>query len=473
MEYHSPSPVLHSVREVGRSHRVWSAHIVPEGLLSGLLIVPILAVLILVHEIGHFVAARSVGVKVEEFGIGIPPRLKGWTRNGVIWSINWIPFGGFVRVLGEDGKSMEPGSMNSKSPLQRAFFLVAGSAMNFLLAIVLMVVVVAAQGLTTTNTYILEVQPDSPAAVAGWQTGDRIIEVAGIPVESNETMREQSRDFVDRPMSVVIDRGGERIETSVTPSSSRSTDQGLTGIGITDAPEAEITISAVTPDTPAAVAGLQPGDQVISVNEVPAIDTVAFAGALQRAAGSDTNLSVERGGTNETLSIAVPASFEESLDPTALGFDATVETIYTRVPASQVIQTGLRETWAQVSALFGGLGQLLTGGASIGELAGPIGMGQLTSQIVAQSTAPLWITVAQLTIFLSLNLGILNLLPLPALDGGRLLFVLVEVIRGGRKISPEREGLVHFAGLVILIGFMFVIAFLDIGRLIGGQSFLP
>jgi regulator of sigma E protease len=286
-------------------------------------------------------------------------------------------------------------------------------------------------------------------------------------------MREQSRDFVDRPMSVVIDRGGERIETSVTPSSSRSADQGLTGIGITDAPEAEITISSVSPDTPAAAAGLQPGDRVISVDEVPAIDTVAFAGALQRAAGSDATLAIDRGGTNETLSIAVPASFEESLDPTALGFDATVETIYTRVPASQVIQTGLRETWGQVSALFGGLGQLLTGGASIGELAGPIGMGQLTSQIVAQSTAPLWITVAQLTIFLSLNLGILNLLPLPALDGGRLLFVLIEVIRGGRKISPEREGLVHFAGLVILIGFMFVIAFLDIGRLIGGRSFLP
>ena len=91
----------------------------PEGLLSGLLIVPILAVLILVHEIGHFVAARSVGVKVEEFGIGIPPRIKGWTRNGVLWSINWIPFGGFVRVLGEDGKNMDQGSMNSKSPLQR------------------------------------------------------------------------------------------------------------------------------------------------------------------------------------------------------------------------------------------------------------------------------------------------------------------------------------------------------------------
>jgi regulator of sigma E protease len=442
-------------------------------LLSGLLIIPILAVLILVHEIGHFVAARSVGVKVEEFGIGIPPRLKGWTRNGVIWSINWIPFGGFVRVLGEDGRNMDPGSMNSKSPLQRAFFLVAGSAMNFLLAIVLMTVVVAAQGLTTTNTYILEVQPDSPAAAAGWQAGDQIVEVAGLPVESNETVRELSRQFVDRPMFVVVNRGGERVETTVTPSSSRSPEQGLTGIGITDAPRADIVITTVNSDSPAAAAGLEPGDRIISVNDVPTIDSLAFTGELQRTAGSDATLAVDRNGTTETLTLAVPASFEGTFDPTALGFDARVNIQYTRVPASQVIQVGLSQTWDQVSALFGGLGQLLTGGASIGELAGPIGMGQLTSQIVAQSAAPLWLTVTQLTIFLSLNLGILNLLPLPALDGGRLLFVLIEVIRGGRKISPEREGLVHFAGLVILIGFMFVIAFLDIGRIMEGQSFLP
>lgn len=445
----------------------------PEGLLSGLLIIPILAVLILVHEIGHFVAARSVGVKVEEFGIGIPPRLKGWTRNGVIWSINWIPFGGFVRVLGEDGKNMDPGSMTSKSPLQRAFFLVAGSAMNFLLAIVLMIVVVGAQGLATTNTYIDEVQPDSPAAAAGWRAGDQIVEVAGVPVDSNVTVREQSRQFVDRPMSVVIDRGGERIETSVTPSSSRPSEQGLTGISIADAFESNVTFTAITPDTPAATAGLQPGDRLVSVNGVAATDTYAISGALQQAAGSNATLSVERDGTSQDLSMAVPDSLGETFDPAVLGFDVAVDTRYTHVSPGRVIPVGLSQTWTQVQALFGGLGQLLSGGASITELAGPIGMGQITSQIVERSSAPLWLTITNLTIFLSLNLGILNLLPLPALDGGRLLFVLIEVIRGGRKISPEREGLVHFAGLVILLGFMFVIAFLDIGRIIGGQSFLP
>jgi regulator of sigma E protease len=123
--------------------------------------------------------------------------------------------------------------------------------------------------------------------------------------------------------------------------------------------------------------------------------------------------------------------------------------------------------------MVGGVVDLVTGGVPLDQVAGPVGMGQLTSEIVSESALPLWVTLAQLSILLSLNLGVLNLLPLPALDGGRLLFVLVEVLRGGRRIAPEREGVVHFAGLVILLGFMFVIAFLDVGRLLDGESFLP
>jgi regulator of sigma E protease len=100
-------------------------------------------------------------------------------------------------------------------------------------------------------------------------------------------------------------------------------------------------------------------------------------------------------------------------------------------------------------------------------------MGQITSEVIDASPLPLWVTLAQLATLLSLNLAILNLLPLPALDGGRLFFVLIEVLRGGKRIPPEREGVVHLAGMILLIGVMFVVAFLDIGRILGGRSFLP
>jgi regulator of sigma E protease len=123
--------------------------------------------------------------------------------------------------------------------------------------------------------------------------------------------------------------------------------------------------------------------------------------------------------------------------------------------------------------MISGVRDLVTGSAPLDQIAGPIGMGQITSEVIGTSPLPLWVTLAQLATLLSLNLAVLNLLPLPALDGGRLLFVIVEVLRGGKKLAPEREGLVHFAGLILLLGFMFVVAFLDIGRLLQGRQFLP
>ncbi|MDP9364774.1 MAG: site-2 protease family protein [Chloroflexota bacterium] len=356
-----------------------------EGFLNGLYIIPILAVLILVHEIGHFASARSVGVKVEEFGIGIPPRAVGWRRNGVIWSLNWIPFGGFVRVLGEDGKNMDPGSMNTKSPLQRAFFLVAGSAMNFLLAIVLMMVVVGIHGrpLPTANVFVASVESGSPAEAAGLLPGDRLVRLGEVSIDSGDDVRPVTTSAAGQPLPIQVERDGRLIDTSVTPRDVVGPDQGPIGIGL------------------------------------------------------------------------------------------NAEPLFERVPLIEVLPYGLSETWSLSVAMLGGVYDLITGAAPLDQVAGPIGMGQITSEAVATSTLPLWVTLARLSILLSINLGVLNLLPLPALDGGRLLFVLIELLRGGRRIAPEREGLVHFAGLVLLLGLMFVIAFFDVGRLLDGDTFLP
>ena len=176
------------------------------SLLNGLYIVPVLAVLILVHEAGHFFAARMCGVKVEEFGIGIPPRAKGWMWKDVLWSINWIPFGGFVRVKGEDGANVESDSMNAKPPHQRAFFLAAGAAMNVLLAILLMTIVVGVQGVNHQRTYIDYVASGSPAAKAGWKVGDRLVEINGKTVETTSDVSGQTRSHAGEEMTVIIER---------------------------------------------------------------------------------------------------------------------------------------------------------------------------------------------------------------------------------------------------------------------------
>jgi regulator of sigma E protease len=446
---------------------------VSEGLINGLYIIPILAVLILVHEIGHFAAARLIGVKVEEFGIGIPPRIKGWRRNGVLWSLNWIPFGGFVKVLGEDGKNVDPESINAKSPAKRAFFLVAGSAMNFLLAFVLMILVVGFQGVSHSNVYIASVVPGSPAAAAGWTAGDRIVEVAGVPIESSADVGERAREFAGNPMSVVVERNGERVETSVTPRRNPPAGEGPTGVGITDSPISEASVNQVKAGSPAADAGFQPDDRILAVGSQRVDDPYALQFALTSASGSTIPVDVVRDGEPVTVSFAVPNLDAEGELLAQLGLDLTIKSQFDRVPLGSIIPVGVSQAWEQSGQMVSGIRDLVTGRAPLDQIAGPLGMGQITSEIVSASPLPLWVTLAQLAILLSLNLAVLNLLPLPALDGGRLLFVIVEVLRGGKKLAPEREGIVHVAGLILLLGFMVIVLVLDALRIYEGRSFLP
>jgi regulator of sigma E protease len=446
---------------------------VSEGLINGLYIIPILAVLILVHEIGHFVAARLIGVKVEEFGIGIPPRIKGWRRNGVLWSVNWIPFGGFVKVLGEDGKANDPESINAKSPAKRAFFLVAGSAMNFLLAFVLMILVVGFQGISHSNVYIASVVPASPAEAAGWEAGDRIVEVAGVPVESSADVGQRAREFSGNPMSVVVERNGELVETSVVPRVNPPAGEGPTGVGINDSPLSDATVEAVTETSPASDAGLQPGDRIVAVGSEQISDPYALQFALTSASGSTVPVEVARGGEQITVSLVVPKLDSEGDLLQQLGLDIAINPRFERVPLGSIITVGVAQAWERSVQMLSVVRDLVTLRAPLNQIAGPLGMGQLTSELVSVSPLPLWITLAELAIALSLNLAILNLLPLPALDGGRLLFVIVEVLRGGKKLAPEREGIVHVAGLILLLGVMVIVLVMDALRIYEGRSFLP
>ncbi len=362
------------------------------GFLSSLWIVPILGILILVHELGHFVAARIVGIRVEEFGMGLPPRLWGYkAKSGVIFSLNWIPFGGFVKMYGQDDMRPDGGaaygddSFVSKTAPQRAFVLVAGVVMNLLLAILIFMVIAIGQGRPGPDSQVLirDVLPDTPAAMAGWQPNDRIVSVAGQRITSADTLKALTESYVGRAMPVTVERGGQQVETFVTPRANPPQDQGRAGVTLTS------------------------------------------------------------------------------------------RAIYERVPLWSAPLEGVRGAWEAITLQIDGLRQLVTGRVGANAVAGPIGMGQITGEIVQRSTLPLWVTLGNLAALLSLNLFILNLLPIPALDGGRLVFVVLEMLRGGRKIAPEREGMVHFVGLMVLLALMFVIGFQDIMRLVRGESFIP
>lgn len=539
---------------------------ISEGLLFGLLIIPILAFLILAHEFGHFLAARSVGVTVEEFGIGLPPRAKGWRWKGVLWSLNWIPFGGFVRVKGEDGADMSPGSMNAKSPWQRGWFLIAGPLMNFIVAIVLSVMMIAFQGLPSKDSsiYIGQVASGSPAFDAGWQPGDAIVAVAGTPITSTTQLRDLVTQHAGEQTEVTILRGDQTLTTTVTPRKHPPANQGATGITmgegiqstvtvygvaagspaaqagfqsgdrvtaidgvrITAAEQAQsllaslagktvpitvhrdgkdvplsltvpkltIQITAVAADSAAATAGLYPGDRITAIDGAAISDGVSLQTALIAASGKTVSVEFQR-NVNEAngvvskslqVSLAVPEIADDANpigvigvnaaqdNPFSLvGTDISYQYVYEHVSATQVIPEGWNQFWGITSGTVEGLKKMATEGVQRDQLTGPVGMGQLTSELLQRSSAPKWVTIFQITTFISISLGVLNLLPLPALDGGRLMFVIVEILRGGKKIAPEKEGMVHLAGMVILLGLMFVIAFGDVQRLFDGTQLLP
>ena len=539
---------------------------ISEGLLFGLLIIPILAFLIIAHEFGHFLAARSVGVTVEEFGIGLPPRAKGWRWRGVLWSLNWIPFGGFVRVKGEDANDMSPDSMNAVSPWKRGWFLIAGPMMNFLVAIILSVLLVGVQGLPSQSShiYIGQVATGSPAFDAGWQPGDAIVAVDGTAITSASQLQHMIQSHAGSTTEVTILRGDTELTTTVTPRKNPPANQGATGITMSEGTRSTVSVYGVTANSPAANAGIQSGDRIVAINGVRIDAAQQAQSLLASAAGSTVPMTVLRDGKETTISLAVPeltiriaavasgsaaakaelypgdritsiggmkvsdgVSFQQALiaasgktvqveffrnvsedgsvtnkklttalaipdiggddNPIAaigvnaaqdnpfavVGTDISYQYVFERVSAARVIPEGWNQFWGIVTGTADGLKRMATQGVDTSELAGPVGMGQLTSELLTRSAAPKWVTIVQITTFISVSLGVLNLLPLPALDGGRLMFVIVEILRGGKKIAPEKEGLVHLAGMVILLGLMFFIAFGDVQRLFSGGSLLP
>lgn len=354
------------------------------GALSWLWIVPVLGLLVFVHELGHFVTARLNGIRVDEFGFGFPPRLFGVERGGVIYSINAIPVGGFVRIYGENGENPdEPYAFGAKKPWQRALVLAAGSAMNVLLAILIFAGLAMTVGLPNPQgAAVSAIAPGSPAQAAGLRPGDELVSIAGTPIRSVDDVAAVVARSLGREVPVVVERGGERRTVRLTPRANPPPEQGAIGIGLSAA-------------------------RVIQ----------------------------EKYGPVE----AIPA--------------------------------GVRYTLRTIVSFVTGIGDLITGRLRGGAgLAGPVGIAQLTGEVAQQGNGA--VNLLSLTAFLSLNLFLVNMLPLPALDGGRLVFVLLEAIRR-KKIAPQREAFVHAVGMMMLLAFLIVISFFDVRRIIEGTPFLP
>jgi len=322
----------------------------------------IFGLLIFVHEFGHFIIAKLVGIRVEEFSIGMGPKAFSTQKGDTLYSVRLLPIGGYVKMEGEDEASNDSRSFNKKSPLQRISVIAAGPIMNIVLAIILFMII--ALNIGTPITKIQDVTDNSPAQSAGILPGDKIISIDNKKIDTWEDIVKVVGESKKETLQIELSRNNEKLNLEVKPIVDKNTNKRLIGI------------------TP----------------------------VFTKSVGASFKFSIER-----------------------------------------------------VSLIVKGIGdflsKLIKGQASSEEVVGPIGM----VHFVGEAARIGILSLLSLAAVISINLAILNILPFPALDGGRLLFIFAELITG-KPIDPEKEGFIHFVGFVVLISLMIFVLYKDISK---------
>ena len=422
-----------------------------------LLFLVVLGSLIIVHELGHFAAAKLARVQVLEFGIGMPPRLFGFTRGGTTYSLNILPFGGFVRMLGEE-EPTAPASFAGKPAWQRLFILGAGSAMNAVLPVLLLTAVfMTPQPVPVTDVAVLSVAPESPAEQAGVQAGDLVREADGRRIDNSSDLLMAINLRLGADTAWTVERRGRLValhipDVRVDPPEG----QGAVGIFLTDA---RLTVASVASGSPAVRSGLLSGDLLLQVGDRRVLNEdspqSALAFVVQASPGDPVPVEVLRSGSIVAL----------ELPPDEDALDGLIVQVYPEETRSMGPLAALRASFTQIGEILllfrNEVSRWIAGASSI-QVAGPIGIAQMTGDVAESGISPLILWTA----LLSINLAVVNLIPFPALDGGRIAFVLVEMVRGGRRLAPEKERFVHAAGFALLIAAIVMISVNDIQRLL-------
>ena len=423
--------------------------------------VAILLFLVIAHELGHFTIAKRSGIKVLEFGIGLPPRVWSFQRGETLYSVNLLPIGGFVRMEGEEDPT-DPRSFAQQGPFTRLAVLVAGPGVNALLPILLLTIaLMIPRQIAITDVTVMAIVDGSPAAAAGVLRGDVIREAAGRDVRNSSDLLGAVQRRLGADMEWVVERDGALVElTIVDVRVAPPEGQGATGITLTDA---RVTVSSIVAGSPAAAAGLRVGDLFLTVGSARVLEErgpeQAAAAALATDPTADVAIVVLRDG----------AMREMVLDPAHRGLTGYAAVVHPSERFSdsifQAVPGAFQQMWDIFLTFRNEISRWIAGSGSV-QLSGPVGIARITGQVAEAGLSPLitW------TALLSINLAIVNLLPIPALDGGRIPFVLLELVRGGRRVAPEKERMAHLIGFVLLLSAIALVMVNDIQRLISGAG---
>ena len=426
-----------------------------------LIFLVVLGVLVVVHELGHFGVAKLAKVRVLEFGVGFPPRIFSVRRGDTIYSLNLLPLGGFVRMLGEEDAS-HPESLARRSAPVRLAVLAAGSGMNALLPVLLFAIVfMLPQDVTVTDVAVLSVADGSPAQAAGVEPGDLITHADGRAIDNSADLQAAVQRRLDADTVWVVDRAGATLELHVAEARIDPPEgQGATGITLGDG---LVAVASVAPGSPAERVGLRPDDLFLRTGNWQVLGAGDPQAALESWAeatpGEPAPIVVLRDGGLTSLTVAPEPGALDGLAVSVRPTERRSEPVWRAVPLS------FRQIWDVLLIFRNEISRWIAGASSI-QLSGPVGIAQITGEVASAGLSPLIMWTA----LLSINLAIVNLLPIPALDGGRITFVLLELARGGRRLAPEKERVVHAIGFALLISAIVAISIGDIQRLLSGGS---
>ena len=430
--------------------------------MSGIIsFVVVLLVLVVVHELGHFAVAKLAKVRVLEFGVGFPPRVLSRQWGDTTYSLNLLPLGGFVRMVGEEDPT-DPGSLARRSAPVRLAVLAAGSGMNALLPLLLFTIVfMLPQDTIVTRVAVLDVADGSPAQRAGVRPGDVITHADGRRLDNSFGLQAAVQRRLGADTTWTVDREGRVLELHIAEARvAPPQGQGATGIMLADG---RVSVASVAGGSPAGQAGLLAGDLFLRVGSSGVIGDGDAQAALdawvEGSPGEPVPIVVLRGGTLTSLAAEPEADALDGLSFAVRPTERRSEPVWRAVPMS------FRQTWDVLVIFRNEISRIVARASSI-VLVGPVGIARITSEVAEAGLSPL----IQWAALLSINLAIVNLLPIPALDGGRIMFVLIELARGGRRLAPEKERIAHMVGFAILISAIVAISIGDIRRLISGGS---
>ncbi len=427
-----------------------------------LAVIGVLGVMILIHELGHFMAAKWFGVRVETFSLGFGKRLVGWKKGETDYRISLLPLGGYVKMSGEnpgDPLTGEPGEFMAHPRWQRFIIALMGPAMNIVLAIALLtglyMVKYQKPAYHERQAELGYVEKNSPAARAGLQAGDVVIRLNGRDNPNWEDAEIAVLSNPGQPLEVTAKRNNEPFTTTLTPDTEPRNRIGVAGW----APYMPAIVAAVEAGEPAARAGLQPGDQVVAINGQPLRFRPQLPQLVQESQGKPIELAVLRAGRTVTVQVAplwrdVPGLNRKMW---RIGVNLRDDMIEKRLGFAAAVRQSLETNKKFAALIFDFVGKMLQFKMSPRSLEGPIGIARLSGEAARQGAPEL----INLMAAISLNLGIFNLFPIPILDGGVILLLAIEGLLR-RDLSLQLKERIVQAGFVFLVLIAVFVIFNDI-----------